>query len=70
MKKLLVMFAIAGTLVACNNSSDGSTTGDTTNTMTPGTGDSNMMSTPAMGDSANHMGDSATMRSGDSSAHK
>ena len=32
MKKLLVMFAMAVTLVACNNSSDGTTANDTTNT--------------------------------------
>ena len=34
MKKLLVMFAIAGALVACNNSGESTTSADTTTTTT------------------------------------
>jgi hypothetical protein len=68
MKKLLVMLAIAGTVVACNNSSEGTTgTGDSLNKDSNNT----MMSTPdsnnmmnSAGDSNMHKSDSITMKSG------
>jgi hypothetical protein len=46
MKKVLGILAIATTIVACNNSSDAGTAGDTTNTMTS---DTTHMSTDTTG---------------------
>jgi len=55
MKKFLIIFAIAGTLAACNNSSEGSTSGDSV--ITPV--DTNNLNTPE--DTSHLTGDTSRM---------
>jgi hypothetical protein len=64
MKKILGVLIIAGTMVACNNSSEAGGTNDSTNkdsgsTMAPDT--SSNMSTP---DTTTHMSDTGTKKTG------
>ena len=73
MKKLLFVFAIACTLAACNNSSDGAATGDSVNNTTGSdtsnpniiTGDTVNMggdSSRLTGDTSNRTGDTSNKR--------
>jgi hypothetical protein len=66
MKKFLAVIVLAGALVACNNSGESTTTGDTTIT-TPSTDTMSTMNT--MPDSSTMAGDTSKMMSGDTT-HK
>ncbi|HEU4469585.1 MAG TPA: hypothetical protein VFR58_00755 [Flavisolibacter sp.] len=79
MKKFFGILAIAGVLVACNNSGEGTTgsdtatgTGDTTtmNQMNTG-GDTTNTLTPGVGDTSTRTGDTSTLnRTGDTTRTK
>lgn len=56
MKKFLAIFAIAGTLVACNDGAEGTNSGDTT-TVAPMDTTSTMPMTPAPADTTGGMMD-------------
>jgi hypothetical protein len=70
MKKLLAVVAIAGTLVACNNSGESTTSNDST--MAPADSNQNMMSTDTMKMSTDtsKMGMDTTKMAGDTTHKK
>jgi hypothetical protein len=70
MKKILGILLIAGSLVACNNSSESTTSPDSTNQTTTDSLNAGTGTTGTTMDSTNRMGDTTHTAGSDSTSHK